>query len=379
MCGIAFMYSNFISDQEVRTFNELLVLSSLRGTDSTGSLCTYVSVDNSASSAKVAKTVGSVYNLLEDDIYKRTLQKPEKFNRRLLLGHCRAATKGHKSVSNAHPFIVGDIFGVHNGTITAGLPIPEGETDSQALFETIEREGIEGLKDVSGAYALVWWNDSEKSLNVLRNDTRTLYFGKSAGNILAASEKTFLECVGERNTKITEIKLFEPFVHYKFTIDKYSVAIEEIDYTKVLKKNFTVYNYGGKFRSGFLDDYEGYSGYGAYDKYVGTGTTKDDKKREKDSKEAAETLFTHFLPGVNKTVTEGKFNELMVKGCCYCGEVKDEDDWAYFSNKNDETIFICSDCTEREIKEDRLFLEGTFPGICSEYETYQGNNGPFIN
>jgi hypothetical protein len=113
-----------------------------------------------------------------------------------LIGHCRAKTVGEVSRGNAHPFDMPDrqIIGVHNGTLTNQHRLDgykHGMTDSEALYRHMSINGAEQtFADVDGAFACVWWDGQEQTLNFIRNGLRTLYIALSEDRrkILWASE-----------------------------------------------------------------------------------------------------------------------------------------------------------------------------------------------
>src|SRR4051812_48602668 len=70
-----------------------------------------------------------------------------------VLAHTRAATVGKVCVENSHPFLIGDILGVHNGSIVIYKDLNtkynrELEVDSQQIFAHLN-DGIE-LDEIEG-------------------------------------------------------------------------------------------------------------------------------------------------------------------------------------------------------------------------------------
>ena len=137
------------------------------------------------------------------------------------MGHCRAATKGAVTLSNAHPFAFGNnrFIGVHNGTIDNARtvfkelkdkePLPNTTppphdyddvqndiTDSEIVLYCIYRWGIEEVySKIVGAWAFVWWDQESNNLHFLRNYQRPLFYAWSWSDdtIFWTSEKTMLE------------------------------------------------------------------------------------------------------------------------------------------------------------------------------------------
>jgi len=98
------------------------------------------------------------------------------------IGHNRAATIGAINDSTAHPFHHGDIIGVHNGTLDYGWKrklIGSFDVDSEALIANIAHEGIEATAEkAEGAFAIVYYDMAEQTLNIVRNSERPMWYGK---------------------------------------------------------------------------------------------------------------------------------------------------------------------------------------------------------
>jgi asparagine synthetase B (glutamine-hydrolysing) len=86
----------------------------------------------------------------------------------LALGHTRSATQGGARLANASPLAVGRLVGAHNGDVDAaplrarfGLTAPEGETDSEAIYQALAAAGglaarLDVLAALVGRAALAW-------------------------------------------------------------------------------------------------------------------------------------------------------------------------------------------------------------------------------
>lgn len=143
-----------------------------------------------------------------------------------IAGHCRAATIGKINEETAHPYRHRHIQGMHNGTVPSmdpGKEFDETHTDSRMIIESLAENGLEKtIEDMKyGAYALVWANNQDKTLNFYRNDKRTLYFMETTdGTIYWASETCFLNFIKDRSwcssSYFKEIKSAESGVHYEF-------------------------------------------------------------------------------------------------------------------------------------------------------------------
>lgn len=149
--------------------------------------------------------------------------------------HNRAATRGEVSDDNAHPFIhwrdeegkakpTHCVVGVHNGTLFGSHPRKEDgrefDVDSDYLFYQICKKGhLEALKEVSGSYALVWY-ENNWNLRIAVNEERPLYWGfvKGSNAMLIASEAGMMCWLAERNgIKLDEI--VAPEKNHVYTFD----------------------------------------------------------------------------------------------------------------------------------------------------------------
>lgn len=145
----------------------------LRGRDSTG----VISVDMKGE-YEVVKRLGPPEFLLETKAYDKHVDTGFK---KVLIGHCRAKTYGAVSLENAHPFEHGGIVGVHNGTLRGHYNLERSkdfDVDSDWLYWHISEYGVAATisqLDADGAWALVYWDETAKTLNFLRNKERPLY------------------------------------------------------------------------------------------------------------------------------------------------------------------------------------------------------------
>jgi len=132
----------------------------------------------------------------------------------VIIGHNRWGTVGGNSKATAHPFDVGDLVGAHNGTLTSKWRLKDAncfKTDSEAMLNSIQEIGVkETLKLSEGAWALVWYDFRDGSINFLRNKERSLYFVTDMdGCLFWASEEWMLSVSlsrhGIKHNKIHEV------------------------------------------------------------------------------------------------------------------------------------------------------------------------------
>lgn len=174
MCGIVGRAGALkLSDE--RVFKTLLLLDWFRGQDSTG-----MAVISKQKNVDVLKVADDPIILMQHAEFESTMVGDSDA---IWIGHNRASTVGRSTRANAHPFECDHITGVHNGTLTKdGLKViaervPEYyETDSETIFAHIALYGVDAtIPLLEGAWALVWYDSIEESLNMIRNDQRPLF------------------------------------------------------------------------------------------------------------------------------------------------------------------------------------------------------------
>lgn len=216
MCGIVGIFGDLTFELK-EAFEDLLVINSIRGNDSTG-----VATLTYQKDLLVVKDVGDPYVLLWDEKYKKLRNRGNLF----LLGHGRAATKGKINHENAHPFRAGRIVGVHNGTLH-GRDFKIGNqkfnTDSEWLINKIYRNGIEDVwENLSGAATLVWFDGEEETINFIRNDERPFSYGitEDEKTIIFASEFWMVQGICKKYGIKLKGSVLTPNPHNLFTVSQ---------------------------------------------------------------------------------------------------------------------------------------------------------------
>lgn len=249
MCGIVGIAGKLEYVQR-DSFKDMLRVSTVRGDDATGVLKVRAT-DNELSYLKLARHAIDFFDLKDSD------QAMNPFGSKVVLGHTRSATVGNNKSNNAHPFIIEDddgnnlIGGVHNGTLrgnwrTTLTDANKFEVDSEALFHNIAHFGVkEVLPTIEGAWALVWFDKRDQTLNMIRNKERTLFLATTEDDkaILWASEDWML-LVAERRGKFKLKRDKEGnFCHlivsdhlYRITINPTAKAGEDVLYLAPLQK-----------------------------------------------------------------------------------------------------------------------------------------------
>lgn len=131
-----------------------------------------------------------------------------------VFGHGRFPTIGETSIKNAHPFEHRHITLMHNGTIKNHEKLNEKykkdfAVDSELICWMVSEIGIkETIKEIDGAYALIYFDSKEDAVNIVRNYERPLWIGKNSFNDRAVfgSEKHYLKWADEKGPMINEIK-----------------------------------------------------------------------------------------------------------------------------------------------------------------------------
>ncbi|MCR4308197.1 MAG: class II glutamine amidotransferase [Candidatus Berkelbacteria bacterium] len=206
MCGIV----GFISKNKkglfgyhLDVFEEMLLCDSVRGKDSTGA---FIVLNNSQ--AKIIKVATNPSYLFETKQWQ-TFREVAVRSGHILVGHNRKATFGNITRENAHPFVEGNTILVHNGTIMDHKKLADVEVDSHAICHQISKEGYQNtLKDLKGAFTLVWYDIIQKKLYMSRNDERPLAWCENEDFVAFASEGYMLNWILKRHDlKVNKIEL----------------------------------------------------------------------------------------------------------------------------------------------------------------------------
>lgn len=220
MCGLIGVISNepaglFAVDADI--FSSMLVINSLRGPHSTGAF----GVNLRDNETEWAKSIGSPYMAFNTDPFKKLMDRiPSKY--RAIIGHGRFATRGAVNDENAHPFEVGNITLVHNGTLVNGYKLENFHTfpvDSQFFTWYINEHGIDkAYRDIEGAIATIFYDKSTDQLQAIRNSERPLFLIEGEKKTLLSSEEATLLWIKHKfpNEKFKEPKYLQEHRLYTF-------------------------------------------------------------------------------------------------------------------------------------------------------------------
>lgn len=216
MCGIVGVMSpTAMSVQMKEFFHDLLLHDVVRGPHATG----VAAIDTMDRKLTVMKKAVPSYVFLQDKEQMEPLFE-FKHNFNIYIGHNRFATSGARDVdANAHPFVHGDIVGVHNGSLRNQKLLDNHEkfvVDSDNLYNHLDRNGLDHtITKTDGAYSLVWYNKEDNSLNFIRNDERPMAIGKlSNGCWVWASEIEMLRWLVTRHKSLSWATYKENGVDY---------------------------------------------------------------------------------------------------------------------------------------------------------------------
>lgn len=214
MCGIVGFITNETKKWEIdrsKFLRQGLIIDTLRGDDSTGVFAVgHEELYKDDKSAFWLKKLGGGHEFVECADYYKSMYDTEDYF--AAIGHNRAATVGGVDTSTAHPFQVGPITLVHNGTLTStfGLPSPmrsitiKGKSikvDSHAIaYNLAHHDTEEVLSKLNGAFALVWHDARDDTINVIRNSQRPLHMALSTqqDTLYMMSEAEMLFMLGRR-------------------------------------------------------------------------------------------------------------------------------------------------------------------------------------
>lgn len=216
MCGHVGVAGN-ITIREERIIKTLLILDSVRGIDGTG-----IAVIPKVGDVKLAKETGDPFNLFSHKQYDQSLMGTH----RAIIGHNRWKTQGKISKHNSHPFEFDTLVGAHNGTLSNKFKLDDSamfDVDSENLYHHINKNGLRDAMNIAqGAWALVWWDKLNESINFLRNSERPLWLTRTpnGSTLFWASEKWMLQvALSRENVTFDEPVLLQEDMHHSVGVD----------------------------------------------------------------------------------------------------------------------------------------------------------------
>ena len=227
MCGIVGLIARHgtLPFYAESLFTNLVMMDTIRGPDGTG-------VFGITSSGHVDSQKGNT----DGYVFTRSKQyqdfKARIRDYRIVVGHNRKATVGATSAENAHPFRERHIIMVHNGTLRGTTGLKNTEVDSHAICHALaDHDPVQALEKINGAYALVWYDASDKTLNLARNSERPLSLLEYPVGWCIASEAGLPAWLNNReNRKVEKIMMVPEKKILTFKLDALEKGFFEIPY-----------------------------------------------------------------------------------------------------------------------------------------------------
>lgn len=206
MCGLAGMMGPGITMTLREAYKELLYVSALRGREGTGVLA--VNTRAKPEVRRIFKTVSEPNEFLRVHDGKSGFLSSTMFD--IFMGHCRWPTMGRVALANVHPFETERFIGAHNGTLESIAFRDQKKTDSQMMFEAMEKKGIVPVLETLrswDAYAVSIYEKDKKKLYLANNGRRPLAVAvlKRYDAIVWASEYLMLHMILRRNHIESEV------------------------------------------------------------------------------------------------------------------------------------------------------------------------------
>lgn len=336
------------------TIKRMLLFDYVRGPDSTG-----IAVINKAQSeAKIAKIASHPLDLFDTERYKKAVTG---YSSSVFMGHNRAATKGGVNSFNAHPYEFGHIVGCHNGTLDTSsfnaLKEKVGEdfsVDSQAIFACIEKFGIEETVPLlQGAWALVWYDFKEKSLNFLRNKERSFYlaYTDNFDRIFWSSEWRFMEPsigLSTQPYKLYEENGYKFFptevdVHLRFDME----ALLAVSSTGKLPKPVRKERKGREAppaKTGGSPFPHSTTGSHGKDSKTNSTTTSHGKNARQGHTDVVVSIFGTKNDPFAGLIPDKTLMNIGLNGCDWCGEAVDFANDDGFTIYQEQGLLLCDKC-----------------------------------
>jgi predicted glutamine amidotransferase len=198
MCGLVSVVCRMkggLFNSDLKIFGEMLFADQLRGADGTGIFF------DTHKNIQTLKGAMPASEFLVTDQYSKSEDQAIKQGH-WIVGHNRAATKGKLNHECTHPFVEKHITLVHNGTLPSHKHLADVEVDSHAICHAFATEGAKAtLAKLVGAFALIWYDANQKTLNFVRNSKRPLWIIETTDLFIFCSEPDMGRWICERNNK----------------------------------------------------------------------------------------------------------------------------------------------------------------------------------
>lgn len=208
MCGIVGWISRDHTDSfdKKRFMEQALIIDTVRGWDSAGVFVVPKKKMPADMKPYWFKQLGSGFDLVCTKEYQEIYSNGKSSDLKFSVGHNRSATLGGAVIEGAHPFQNGPITLVHNGTVNEGETKKTREAkgfinDSETICHMLTEDTPDAVvSKLQGAFALVWYDQRDDSLNIIRNSQRPMHLAKAKKDdtIYFASEGEMLHLLGIR-------------------------------------------------------------------------------------------------------------------------------------------------------------------------------------
>jgi glucosamine 6-phosphate synthetase-like amidotransferase/phosphosugar isomerase protein len=358
MCGLVGVAGKLAYKDE-GLIRRLLLLDWIRGPDSTG----LAAIRKADGEAHIAKIASHPIDLFDTKRFGTTLSGHSSS---VFLGHNRAATKGKVNEVNAHPFHYDHIVGAHNGTLShssfSALETALGEkfsVDSQAIFAGIARLGLkETMKLLEGAWALVWYDQQQGTLNFVKNNLRPLWYAYTStfDRLIWASEFEFIRgavnmgAYDEKLDEDTEGRKYRGMAddtHYVFDVEALAAGGKKYKPKCTPMKGKEVVVSATKH-----DPFSRVTGVANTSNTgnrptTGNSGTKTSHSDKSEKKEVILHLIGNPCDPYSGFITQERFEELAIAGCAFCPAPVDFTDIGVTIYEKDGVV-LCPNCSRPE-------------------------------
>lgn len=379
MCGLIGVAGD-LEYKDEGLMKRLFVLDYFRGTDSTG----LAAIDGKGKPT-IVKMATHPINLFDSKSFISALSG---YYSKAFIGHNRAATLGAVNDLNAHPFQFGDIVGAHNGTLEKSswtdLEWASGvktDVDSAAIFACINEIGIEdtiklmeeGKTSSTGAWALVWYDMKDDTMNFLRNEHRPLWWALNddGDKVIWASEWEMIEAASRLTPGYDTMSDDEGYGFYPFECDWwYKVPIPELKKRIKIKDfdKFKVKKLKGKEPAELPVTTMGRAPFLKKDGNPGSTTNSQTTsarlhgntttKQQTGSSQKVHLLAANKSEPFGGAISVEEFEQLAKYGCSFCGtdiSIEDEGTTVFI---DDDTI-LCGSCSTNTSGDVKIYTSST--------------------
>jgi hypothetical protein len=349
MCGLSGAAGD-LYPKDLEVFKTLLFLHQLRGTHSTGIASLFGG--KKSPYLRLLKNTWTAQELLDLKTAGDVISPQAK----VVMGHNRSATIGDVTKANAHPFqFNGEFVGAHNGTLHSIHSLEkyqELDTDSEISLYNIYKYGPEKIiPRLRGAFAFVWADLRNGTLNFIRNAERPLHYAITADErqLFWGSEEIMMGFALQRCTIKTSpertIREFEVNTLYSF---KYQLAAgDKFDAASLTKTLMSPMHAPVPARSYYGGMYDGDAWKDVETPTITSETIVANLPAVKVNhvlNHPYKKPLVHYKGFKGTLLDEETFEMAVSDGCVYCQQpIK----WGERVRFMEETIALCGNCMKK--------------------------------